>query len=140
MDETMIEAADAAPRVAVPRVHHRPSPVHGHGVFASFDLRAGEQIEVCPVLIVAAENVEAFNTTGLDHHCYAWPGDAVAIALGLGSLYNHSFEPNATFEIDEEAETVTISALRDIGSGEEITFNYLGDSTDPNGLWFDLPE
>src|SRR5699024_2470971 len=108
--------ADREPRG--PRVRHGPSPVHGHGVFATVDLAAGDEIEICPVLVVAAEDVEAFNTTGLDHYCYAWSGDRVAIALGLGSLYNHSFSPNAIFDTDDEAETVTISALTDIAAGE----------------------
>lgn len=116
----------------------RSSPVHGTGVFAAIDLSSGDVIEVCPVLIVPAEHVEAFNTTGLDHHCYAWSDGAVAIALGLGSLYNHSFHPNARFDTDADTDTITITAIRGIAEGEEITFNYLGDSTDPAGLWFDL--
>lgn len=124
----------------LPKVHRDSSPVHGSGVFASANLSAGDVVEVCPVLVVAAEDVEAFNTTGLDHYCYAWADGAVALALGLGSLYNHSFAPNATFQIDEEANTVTIIALTDIARGDEVTFNYLGDATDPAALWFDLSE
>lgn len=122
----------------VSRVYRASSPLHGDGVFAAVDLAAGDIVEVCPVLVIAAHDVEAFNTTGLDHYCYAWADGAVALALGLGSLYNHSFTPNAGFDTDEEAETVTITALTEIARGEEIRFNYLGDSTDPAGLWFDL--
>lgn len=124
----------------LPNVHRGSSPVHGDGVFASVDLRAGDIVEVCPVLVVAAPDVEAFNTTGLDHYCYAWVDGAVALALGLGSLYNHSFTPNASFQTDAEANTVTIIALTDIARGDEVTFNYLGDSTDRAALWFDLSE
>ena len=122
----------------VPNVYHAPSGVHGHGVFARTALTPGETAEVCPVLVVAADHVEAFNTTGLDHYCYAWGDGAVAIALGCGSLYNHSFRPNASFSIDEHAGTITITALTRIERDEEIVFNYLGDSTDPDGLWFEL--
>ena len=47
----------------------------------------------------------------------------LALALGYGSLYNHSYQPNARYD-DQPAGAMTFTALRDIRAGEEITINY----------------
>lgn len=39
--------------------------------------------------------------------------------VGAGEMFNHSCEPNAGFK-----ETIKLAAMRDIGKGEEITFDY----------------
>jgi SET domain-containing protein len=54
-----------------------------------------------------------------------------AIALGLTSLLNHSYEPNAEFVRHIDALELEIRALRHIRTGEEITIDYQMD------LWFD---
>ena len=59
----------------------------------------------------------------------------VALALGYGSLYNHSYQPNARCE-DVRPQTKRFVAIRDIQANEEITFNYGGtvDCQDPVGF------
>ena len=47
-----------------------------------------------------------------------------ALALGLGSIFNHSNRPNIGYRKDLEQETITYTALRDIGSGEELCISY----------------
>ena len=56
----------------------------------------------------------------------------MALALGYGSLYNHSYNPNARYD-DVGRQIKEYSALRDIQRGEEITINYNGaeDILDP---------
>ena len=56
----------------------------------------------------------------------------VAVALGYGSIYNHSFQPNATFRL-ESPDAIEFVALRQIEANEEITLNYNGqpDDNDP---------
>ncbi|MFN5732282.1 MAG: SET domain-containing protein-lysine N-methyltransferase, partial [Planctomyces sp.] len=63
----------------------------------------------------------------------------VALALGFGALYNHSFTPNARYD-DAGRQVKEFRALRDIQPGEEITINYNGteDGTDP--VEFDVVE
>jgi SET domain-containing protein len=53
--------------------------------------------------------------------------------LGYGSLYNHSYAPNA--ETLETPHELVITALRDIHEGDEIFINYMG--TAQEGVWFD---
>lgn len=50
----------------------------------------------------------------------------MAIAFGFGSLYNHSYQPNARYVKRIAERTLDYVAIRDIQCGEEITVNYNG--------------
>lgn len=63
------------------------SPIHGLGVIAEREFRAGEVIEECPVIFVAAQNRPALDQTELFEYYFDWEGDG-AVALGCGSLYS----------------------------------------------------
>ncbi len=63
----------------------------------------------------------------------------MALALGYGSLYNHSFHPNARYD-DRGQQTKVFTSLRDIESGEEITVNYNGDPNDTTAVSFEVVE
>jgi SET domain-containing protein len=109
------------------------SPLHGRGVFAARSFQPGEMIEDCPVLLVPASTVSELH---LDGYCFEWDEDRCAIALGYGSLYNHSWRPNARYDHDHELDVVTYTAVRSIEAGDEITINYTGDPDGRMGLWF----
>ena len=105
----------------------------GRGVFAATRITAGTEIERCPMLIVGADQGEAL-AHGADGSVFGWGSDSTALALGYGSLYNHSYGPNAeTLETDTE---LVITALTDIAAGDEIFINYMGTAQD--GVWFDV--
>jgi SET domain-containing protein len=59
----------------------------------------------------------------------------VAVALGYGSLYNHSYTPNARYD-DESPQIKIFTAIREIAAGEEITINYNGEPSDESPVWF----
>jgi len=120
--------------VRVGEVFVARSSVHGRGVFAARAFISGEVIEECPVLLVPAESVVAL---GLDGYCFEWTDEQVALALGYGSLYNHSWRPNARYDHDHDAGVVSYSAVRPIAAGDEITINYSGDPDGRFELWFD---
>ena len=61
----------------------------------------------------------------LAQYVFNWSEGVVAIALGYGSLYNHSYRPNAKF-YSEGSLTQVFYAIRDIDAGEEITVDYNG--------------
>jgi SET domain-containing protein len=105
----------------------------GRGVFARRLIAAGEEIERCPMLIVDGDQAEALSL-GADGYVFGWGNDSTALALGYGSLYNHSYAPNA--ETLETPNELVITALRSISEGEEIFINYMG--TAQEGVWFDL--
>ena len=104
----------------------------GRGVFATRRIAIGEVIERCPMLIVDDERAEAL-TLGADGYVFGWGDGSTALALGYGSLYNHSYRPNA--ETLETTDELVITALIPIETGDEIFINYMGTAQD--GIWFD---
>ena len=104
---------------------------HGRGVFAARRFRKGQILERCPILSVSARDQAVIARTPLSSYLYERDGGA-AIALGLGSLYNHSSEPNAECELLVDEDTAVFRALRAIQPGEEITIWY----ADESDLWF----
>jgi SET domain-containing protein len=112
----------------------------GRGVFARRPIREGELIERVPVLVLPLDEIKNGDEwTGLAGYCFLWGEGTVALALGYGSLYNHSFDPNARYD-DESPRAKSYSAIRDIAAGEEITINYNGEPTDRSPVGFDVIE
>jgi hypothetical protein len=106
----------------------------GRGVFATRPIARGEVVETCPMLVVDDEQGDALSI-GAEGYVFGWGDGATALALGYGSLYNHSFTPNATTL--ERSDELVITALRDIAAGDEIFINYTGTGTDATDLWFE---
>ena len=116
------------------------APGKGRGVFARRAIREGEVIERVPVLVLSVAEVEdASAWEGLASYCFLWGERSLALALGYGSLYNHSFQPNARYD-DLGRQTKVFTALRDIEPGEEITVNYNGDPEDGAPVGFTVLE
>ena len=113
------------------------SSIHGRGVFALKDFQPGEVIEVCPVLVLSAEDTRVLDKTEVYNYYYSWQDGGSALALGYGSLYNHSYTPNAVREKDFKNDQIVIRAHTPIRKGEEITHNYNGDPTNQKKVWFE---
>jgi uncharacterized protein len=120
-----------APMASGRKVAVGSSPRAGRGVFATAPVAAGEVLEVCPVVVVPADEVEVFDDGALYGYCFWWPRGRRALAFGYGSLYNHAQEPNAEFNLRVAAGEIEFKATRDIEAGDEVTVSY-GDD-----LWFD---
>ena len=114
------------------------SPLSGQGVFAIVDIKAGEIIEVAPVILLPEEEISDLAKTKLLDYFFAWGEklEQAAITLGYGSLYNQSYEPNAKVVENLDKQTITYSAIKDVKKGEEILINYNGDPEDKRKLWF----
>ena len=110
----------------------------GRGVFARRSIEAGEVIETCPVLVLPADSVEDVSA-GIGGYVFEWGRGKLALALGYGSLYNHSYRPNARY-VDLAGRTKLFTALRDIAAGEEITVNYNGEPDDETPVGFEVVE
>jgi len=115
-------------------------PAKGRGIFATDFIPDGTVFERAPVLVMPAKeiNVDQEDTV-LSHYMFAWGKNTVAIALGFGSLYNHSYSPNARYE-DVSGQMKNYIAIRDIQAGEEVTINYNGDANSKESVWFDVIE
>ena len=118
-------------------------PGKGRGVVARRPFQEGESIERPPVIVIPREELPLVLQTRLKSYYFEWGDDCrqAAIALGFGSLYNHSYSPNARYEFREDEECLEIVALCDIQAGDEITINYnnLGSSA-AQPVKFDVKE
>ena len=115
-------------------------PGKGRGVFALRDIAKGTEIERVPVLVIPEADIYTEEGDGvLSHYVFDWGQKTVALALGYGSLYNHSYRPNARYE-DDGMQTKVYIAIRRIREGEEITTNYNGAPTARAPVWFDVKD
>ena len=104
----------------------------GKGVFTNKAIPANTVIEVSPVIVVSAKDRKILDQTKLYRYVFEW-GDRKrqrCLALGYISMYNHSYEANCEYEMDYEAELITIRSVRKIAKGEELFTNY-------NAVWND---
>lgn len=111
----------------------------GRGIFALRKIREGETIEKAPIVAVPEKDVAHLDATVLGDYYFLWGEDEkqAALLLGLCSLCNHSYEPNARFVLHPDQQTIEFVALRDIAEGEEVTTNYNGDPESRKPVWFD---
>ena len=99
----------------------------GRGVVAVEPIAAGTVIETAPVVPyksphdVMPEPLLPRELADLPHD---WDEERGCLVFGAMQFSNHSPEPNAKFERNIEALTMTFTALRDIEAGEEITIDY----------------
>ncbi len=118
----------------------KDSPGKGRGVFAQRNFKEGEVIETCPVIVLPAEEIDALELTQLYSYYFAWGPESkdAAIALGYGSLYNHSYTPNARYYKDFDNSLIKYVCITDVQKDEEITISYNWDPEDKSPVWFDL--
>ncbi|MDP3784786.1 MAG: SET domain-containing protein [bacterium] len=113
----------------------------GRGVFAAQNIKRGDIIEVCPVILIPKNDVSNLKGSILINYYFYFgkKKDMLAIALGFGSIYNHSYEPSATYKKKTKGSVIEFVAIKNIKKGEEITVNYnFGDPKDKTRLW--IPE
>ncbi len=114
----------------------KKSSIHGRGVFAMQMIHQGETLEVCHLLLLNEKETKFLDETKLYDYYFLWDHGS-ALALGNGSFYNHSYNPNAKYERDFSTTTLKFIALKTIQKGEEITVNYNGDPTSQEKVWFE---
>jgi SET domain-containing protein len=116
----------------MPNLYIINHPLKGRCVHCAEDIQEGSVVEVCPLIILSAEDAKLIHQTHLYDYYFAWEDgkDSAAIALGYGSLYNHATSPNAEPESIQDRKEIRITAIKDIPAGTEITINYQGASKD----------
>lgn len=107
------------------------------GVFAKCDIKKGELLHEAPVIAYPNEEHEHIEKTLLADYAFEYGIGRTAMLLGYGMLFNHSYTPNATYEINFDNQTFDFFAYTDIKAGEEVLINYNGDEEDQELLWFD---
>lgn len=115
-------------------------PNAGRGVFAIRNIKKGEIIEICPVIEISKDDAHRVNETKLVTYIFylGKKKDQSIIALGYGSIYNHSYKPNAKYVREYKQRTIKFTAIGNIKKNMEITVNYNQGNRKKYPLWFDL--
>ena len=122
----------------IPGLYIAETEKRGRGVFCARDIEKGELIEMCPLIKIPNKQLEYIGKTVLyDYYFLLDDKDhSTCIALGYGSLYNHSPKPNAEVLMDADAELMYVECLENIQAGSEILISYSGKSKNMEELWF----
>jgi len=64
------------------------------------------------------------------------PEYAIAMGLGMSSMFNHSYAANAEYTLSIDDQAITIRACKAIRRGEEILLNYNGVAGDDSVVYF----
>jgi hypothetical protein len=110
----------------------RHSEIHGRGVFATEDIKKGELIERCPMVIMAhrmnyhkdpAIWSYMFTNTCPCEECKRHGGHFLMV-MGYGQIYNHQDDNNASINFNLKEQYADVKAINDIAKDEEIFVNY----------------
>lgn len=104
------------------------------GIFADQKIKKGSVIERCPIVLIPKSQESALFKTVLQRYYFEWTAKNHAVVLGYGSLFNHSYTPNARYDHDYRNKVMVFSAIQDIGKDEEVTINYNWDPTNTDSL------
>ena len=111
----------------------------GRGVYTSKDIPSGKIVEVVPVILLPLKS-QPFPPQ-IRRLVYNWSKTHVALALGYGSLYNHSDQPNLVFTRGKNDLFILFKTLRAIEAGEQLTisYDYTGSGESPRDKsWFKI--
>ena len=112
-----------------PAVEVRRSPIHGRGVFAARAIRKGARILEYEGERISPEEADArYDDDAMEHaHTFLFTVDDETVIDGArggneARFINHSCAPNCEAVIEDDR--VFIYALRNLLTGEELTYDY----------------
>lgn len=128
------------------------TPDKGRGVFALRNFKAGEVIEVAPLIVCPDTDMSHAHMLGnyLEGFAYRFDDVHFAVAAGNCSFFNHSYRANAKWEfIEDESEEsdkyawyqrqwLKITAVKAIAKDSQIYINYNGDPNSKEPVAFRL--
>lgn len=107
----------------------------GRGLIAAKDIREREIIEISPYLRINSHDSRCMDATVIESYRFLIDGENIlgdtCLALGYGSLFNHSEEPNVDYDIDPSRSIIEYVTLRDIEKGEQLFIDYGYDPAAP---------
>jgi hypothetical protein len=86
-----------------------------------------EVVEAAPVFLIEEEF--KLLPKGFQHRVFNWgfltkSSIGIALAMGYGSIYNHSDYPNLRYEADAATNIIRYIAKREIDPDEQLTIHY----------------
>lgn len=95
----------------------------GRGVFASKLIKSKTLVEISPLIVIPPEDSPKIEKSILNNYVYEFK-DGLAIALGIGSLFNHSDKPNLIWKISKKNQSIYFWTSKDIHPGEQLFIDY----------------
>jgi SET domain-containing protein len=115
-------------------------PPKGRGIFARCDIPKYTHIERCPVIVMPSADYAHIALTRLNNYLFCMNDRRLTgLVLGYGSLYNHSYNPNAWY-VQGPHHVWDFYARRDIPKDTEITVNYNASPRGKGKMWFSVVE
>jgi SET domain-containing protein len=146
MEEVHAPEGQGAIHLPQCQLYLKSVPGKGRGVYAAEVIPSGTLIHISPVLIFPQDPPHAKTSSGdpmessqienhekqiLSHYTYTWGANEQALALGLGSMFNHSRHNNVGFLLNKPEQIISYLTLREVSAHEELCISY------GNNLWFD---
>lgn len=94
----------------------------GRGVYATRNIKKGDVVEISPVIVV--DNSSFLNSTILNTYVFEWRRGSSVLALGVGSLFNHSKKSNVTYNPVFQENTIIFVARKNIKKGYQLFIDY----------------
>lgn len=109
------------------------------GVFANTGIKKGEVIEICPFIDIPQYQLESVGNSIFVNYVYFYGNvkEKLLLALGFGSIYNHSRTPNAFYKINPKEKTIEFVSNMVIKKDEEVCVNYVQGNRTKRPLWFE---
>jgi hypothetical protein len=101
----------------------------GRGIIAERDIKLGEVITNCELLVLGVTDTSSVNQTELQWYTFTYSVSRDCLVLGDGEIFNHSDEANTLYGlIDFDGrKLMRFQAARDIKKGEQLFIDYSAD-------------
>ena len=112
--------------LAQPNLYMKESIGKGRGIYAKEKIRSNTLISISPVLLFpdSCGALISPEKAILNSYTYTWDKSTQALALGLGSLYNHSKMNNVGFYLDKQKYLIRHYSICDIEKDTELCIDY----------------
>jgi SET domain-containing protein len=101
----------------------------GRGVIAEMDLKKGQVITNCELLVLSHEDSKKVNETDLQWYTFCFNESQDCLVLGDGEIFNHDDNANVLYGLTDfnGRKLMTFQAARDIKKGEQLFIDYNAD-------------
>lgn len=106
---------------------------YGRGLYATSFIKAGTVVEISPVIELSEREQDTISSTVLGKYVFEWEY-GTAVALGLGSLFNHNKYANVWYRKDFINKSLVFITTRDIPKGKQLFIDYGYDPLYPEDI------
>lgn len=101
----------------------------GRAIFAHTDLKAGEVVMYCEVLVLSAKDTPVVNTTDLQWYTFTYNDTQDCLVLGDGEIFNHNDRPDVSYELINlnNRPMMVFRMIHDVSKDSQLFIDYNAD-------------